>query len=168
MMDAFNEAGIGVVMDVVVGHYPFDGNVEGRRIGPVGLTQWKKADGRILYGQDMSPWATYRYDYANPYIRRHLIDSILTMVKRYGISGLRFDNLDGIRFASGGREFLRELHEELRAYRPEIWTNAEMFFGDNSVTASMESGGLGLNARTNSDLFDWFKEHAQGPPRAST
>ncbi len=37
-----------------------------------------------------------------------------------------------------------------------------MFFGDNSVTASMDVGGLGLNSRTNSDLFDWFKEHARG------
>jgi 1,4-alpha-glucan branching enzyme len=37
-----------------------------------------------------------------------------------------------------------------------------MFFGDNNVTASMDRGGLGLNSRTNSDLFDWFKEHARG------
>ena len=162
MMDAFNTAGIGIVMDVVVGHYPFEGNLDTRSLAPIGLHQWKKSDGRNLYGQDMSPWGTYRYDYANPYVRRHLIDSILTIIKRYGISGLRFDNLDGIRFSAGGREFLYELHQELRAYRPEIWTNAEMFFGDKSVTAALDRGGLGLNSRTNSDLFDWFKKHAQG------
>ncbi len=56
MMDAFNSAGIGIIMDVVVGHYPFDGNADSRSLEPVGLHQWKKADGRNLYGQELSPW----------------------------------------------------------------------------------------------------------------
>jgi 1,4-alpha-glucan branching enzyme len=162
MIDAFNKADVAVVADVVVGHYPFEGNSGQRALGEVGLHRWYKPDGRLLFGGDLSPWGTYRYDYANPGVRRHLIDSILTLVSRYGVSGLRFDNLDGIRFCAGGNDFLRELHQELRAYRPEVWTNAEMFFGDNSVTAALDQGGLGLNARTNSDLFDWFKERARG------
>lgn len=81
----------------------------------------------------MSPWDTHRYDYANPHVRRFLIDSILHMMYRYGISGIRFDNYDGIRFEPGGTEFLKQLAVEVRDYRPEALLIAEMFFADNKV-----------------------------------
>ena len=36
-----------------------------------------------------------------------------------------------------------------------------MFFGNDKVTAAKDQGGLGINWRTNSDLFDWFKDNLQ-------
>lgn len=165
MIDAFNAAGIGVIMDAVVGHYPFKANDGVRNLGDVGIHVWKKADNRLLFGQVTSPWGTNRYDYANPYIRRFLVDSILHMMKYYGLAGIRFDNLDGIRLydgpGGGGPEFLKQLTSELRSYRPESLLIAEMFFGENSVLKALDQGGYGINFRTHSNLFDFFKDNVQ-------
>jgi 1,4-alpha-glucan branching enzyme len=163
MMDAFNKAGIGVIMDAVVGHYPFKGNNGIRSLEPIGLHNWKKSDGKSLYGNVASPWGTNRYDYANPFVRRFLTDSIMTMMCRYGISGIRFDNLDGIRLydgpGGGGPEFLKELVDDLRAYRPESILIAEMFFGYSPVMQRRDEGGYGINFRTHSDFFDFIKDN---------
>lgn len=167
MIDAFNKAGIAVIMDAVVGHYPFKGNDGARDLAPVGLHKWKKADGRELYGSVKSPWDTNRYDYANPYVRKFLTDSITHMVCRYGLSGIRFDNLDGIRLyegpGGGGPEFLKELMGTLRAYRPEMMLIAEMFFGHTPVMQRMDQGGFGVNYRTHSDFFDFLKDNMLKP-----
>ena len=132
-----------------------------RDLNPVGLHNWKKADGRSLYGNEMSPWDTYRYDYENPYIRRFLIDGIITNMRDYGLSGIRFDNLDGIRFSKGGEAFLRELMQEIRRVRPETVSIAEMFFGESSVLRAQDKGGMGVDMRTHSNLFDFFKDYMQ-------
>jgi 1,4-alpha-glucan branching enzyme len=163
MMDAFNKAGIAVIMDAVVGHFPYKGNDGVRALGDVGIHKWKKKDGGNLYGQVPSPWGTYRYDYANPYVRDFLTDSIVHMTCRYGMSGIRFDNLDGIRLyegpGGGGPEFLKELVGELRRYRPEMLLIAEMFFGHAAVLERHDQGGFGINFRTHSDFFDFIKDN---------
>lgn len=165
MMDAFNKAGIAVIMDAVVGHYPYQGNDGVRDLSKVGLHKWKKKDGKRLYGEVASPWGTYRYDYANPYVRRFLTDSILSMMCRYGISGIRFDNLDGIRLydgpGRGGPEFLKQLMTEVRAYRPESLLIAEMFFGHDAVLKRLDREGFGIGYRTHSDYFDFLKDNMQ-------
>ncbi len=163
MMKAFSDAGINVIMDAVVGHYPYKGNEGERSLGPVGIHNWKKTDGNALYGSIASPWSTNRYDYANPFVRRFLTDSVLHMVCRYGIGGIRFDNLDGIRLyegpGNGGPEFLKELMTDLRAYRPEMLLIGEMFFGHNPVLQRMDQGGFGIGFRTHSDFFDFLKDN---------
>ncbi|MCC6276590.1 MAG: hypothetical protein IT289_01600 [Oligoflexia bacterium] len=163
MVKAFNEAGISVVMDMVASHYPHWGNEGVRNIEPIGLHRWIKADGRKLFGEDPSPWKTLRYDYANRFVRRYLIDAALLMIKNYGIGGIRLDNYDGIKSAPGGEQFLLELMTEIRAYAPQIWANSEMFFGDNRVTRRMDQGGFGMDVRSHSDFFDFIKEFAQKP-----
>lgn len=165
MIDAFNRAGIAVVMDAVIGHYPFQGNLGARSLAGVGLHRWKKGDGGTLYGSWGSPWGTYRYDYANPYVRRFLTDAVLTSFKRYRIGGIRVDNLDGIRFydgpGGGGDVFLRELATEIRRFVPEALLIGEMFFGYDGVMAALDRGGMGFDLRTHSDLFDFFKHALQ-------
>ena len=84
MMDAFNQAGIAVIMDAVAGHYTDQGNAGIRDIGPVGIHNFKKNDGRNLFGDQRSPWGTYRYDYNNPSVRRFLIDGLVSNLKHYG------------------------------------------------------------------------------------
>lgn len=163
MIDAFNKAGVAVVMDAVVGHYPYRGNDGARDLSLVGLHKWKKKDGKRLYGEVPSPWGTYRYDYANPYVRRFLTDSIVSMMCHYGISGIRFDNLDGIRLydgpGGGGPEYLRQLMTEVRAYRPESLLIAEMFFGHDAVLKRLDADGFGIGYRTHSDYFDFVKDN---------
>ncbi|MDZ4661536.1 MAG: alpha amylase C-terminal domain-containing protein [Pseudomonadota bacterium] len=153
MVDKFNEAGIAVIMDVLLSHYPFDGNSDVRRLKDIGLSNWKKADGRPLYGDQLTEWQTYRYDYRNPYVRRFLIDSVLNTIKHFHIGGIRIDNYDGIRFLPGGTELLKELAAEIRAYAPQLWLNAEMFFPENAVTKRLDWGGHGMNAYNNGNFF---------------
>lgn len=163
MCDAFNKAGIALIMDAVIGHYPIRGNGGARELGNVGLHQWKKTDGQNLYGSVWSPWGTYRYDYANPYVRKFLIDGMLQMMRRYRISGIRVDNLDGIRFyegpGGGGPEFLTEMASAVRVFRPDALLIGEMFFGENRVLGALDRGGMGFGLRTHSNLFDFFKDN---------
>ncbi|RZA09203.1 MAG: hypothetical protein EOP11_02460 [Proteobacteria bacterium] len=164
MVDAFNRAGIALVMDAVVGHYPKEGNQGVRSLGPIGPAAWKRADGKSLFGDSLSPWQTHRYDYENPNVRRFLTDSILHNLKQYRIGGVRFDNLDGIRFQPGGAIFLRELAQEIRAYQPEALLIGEMFFGENKVLSRLDKPEhLGINFRTDSEFFDWIKDSALEP-----
>ena len=165
MVDAFNRAGIAVIMDSVVGHFPVSGNQGLQDLAATGLGNWKKADGRNLFGNVWSPWGTLRYDYANPFIRRFLADGILTMLQRYHIGGIRFDNLDGIRLydgpGGGGPQFLEGLADEIHRYQPETTLIGEMFFGESNVLKRVDRGGLGYDYRTNSNLFDFFKDFLQ-------
>jgi 1,4-alpha-glucan branching enzyme len=166
MMEAFNRAGIAVIMDAVVGHYPFQANQGVRTLNQIGPHMWTKQNGKPLYGNHPSPWKTHRYDYANPYIRRFLTDSIIHMMCTYRISGIRFDNLDGIKDyngpGGGGPDFLHLLVGELRDYIPESILIGEMFFGNNAVMKRRDFGGFGLNFRTHSDFFDFLKDNMQG------
>lgn len=163
MIDAFNRAGMVVIMDAVVGHYPYKGNSDVRSIANIGPHRWKKENGNPLFGNVMSPWDTYRYDYANPHIRRFLTDSIMNMMCRYNIGGIRFDNFDGIRLyegpGGGGTEFVQGLVKEIRSYRPESLLIGEMFFGYNAVVQAISQNGFGINFRTHSDFFDFLKDN---------
>lgn len=165
MVDAFHRQGVAVIMDGVVGHFPFFGNEGVREIGNVGLHTWKRADGAPLYSAKVTEWQTHRYNFANPYVRRFLTDSLLTMMKRFNLDGIRFDNLDGIRFLTGGTELLDDFAREVRAYRPDAYLLGEMFFGDDRVLRSQALGGMGMNTRTDSDFFDFFKDNALSPPQ---
>lgn len=153
MVDKFNKAGIAVIMDVLLSHYPYDANTGNRQLRNIGLHTWVKADGQRLYGQEPTEWGTFRYDYENPYVRRFLIDSVLNAVKYFHIGGIRIDNYDGIRFRPGGTEFLKQLAQELRAYAPQLWLNAEMFFPENAVTKRRDQGGHGMNTYNNGNFF---------------
>lgn len=153
MMDKFNEAGIAVVMDALFSHYPFKSNEGHRHLNPIGLNNWKKANGQNLYGDRLTEWNTYRYDYENPFVRRFLIDSVLTTIKYYRVSGVRVDNYDGIQYLPGGTLFLKELVKEIRDYAPEIWMNAEMFSAKNEVTKRLDQDGHGMNSYNNGKFF---------------
>lgn len=169
MIAAFNDAGIGVIMDSVVGHYPQTGNAGVRSLEGPGVADWRKKDGHRLYGEHPSPFGTLRYDYNNPEIRRFLTDGILHMMCRYGLSGIRFDNLDGIKDYDGpggagaGRAFLKQMVGELRGVKPESILIGEMFFGNNEVMHTFDksdlNGHFGFNFRTHSDYFDWMKDN---------
>jgi 1,4-alpha-glucan branching enzyme len=166
MVDAFNGAGIAVIMGAVVGHYPTRANAAPRELGSIGLHRWTKADGKSLYGDVPSSWGTRLYDYTNPHVRRFLSDSVIHMMCRYGLSGLRLGNVDGLRLykssgggRGGGREFLRSMVRELRDYRPEALLIGEMYAFHNPALRSLSENGLGLNFRTHSDLFDFFKDN---------
>lgn len=157
MADAFNRAGIAVILDIVPGHFPYAGNAGVRSLAEIGLHHFKKADGRHLFGGEVpTEYGTYRYDYSNPDVRRFLIEGSLTMMKRYGLSGLRLDNPDGIRSypLGGGDIFIRELAAEVRRYRPEAILIAEQFNKERNTIMALDKDGLGFGFRTH---YDWFQ-----------
>ncbi len=164
MVDGFNGAGVGVIMDVLLSHHQHEANTGNRSLGPVGFNNWEKANGQKLYGEKLTQWGTRRWDYENPFVCRFLIDSILTHIKYYRISGIRIDNYDGIRFLPGGTQFLKQLVREIREYAPEIWINAEMFLPENTVTKRQDWDGHGMNSY-NSGNFFWniVRSFAQSP-----
>ncbi len=153
MVDAFNQAGIAVVLDVVPAHFPYYGNQGPRDLSKLGMQNFRKADGRSLFGETKSEWDTRRYDFQNPYVRRYLIDGMLNAIKYYGIGGFRIDNYMGIQAQPGGVQFLKELISEIRAYAPATWINGETFGGDNSVTRSLDLGGQGASTHNYGDFF---------------
>lgn len=162
MVDTFNRKKIAVIMDLVASHYPFRGNDGVRALGPVGIHNWMNREGKALFGDPMSPWGTYRYDYANPHVRRFLIDGALTMLRDYGVGGIRFDNLEGIRGMPGGDVFLKELVAEIRKYRPEAILGAENFQDHLPVQTRQDWAGIGMNFTSQSEHFyHWFRDQAQ-------
>jgi 1,4-alpha-glucan branching enzyme len=120
-----------------------------------------KADGRPLYAGEKSQWDTDRYDFANPFVRRYLIDGMLSLVKDCRIGGIRIDNYGGIASLPGGIDFLKQLKTELRQYAPEIYINDESFGGDNQITRRMDQGGHGANSHNDGDFFDYIFKYAQ-------
>ena len=162
MIDAFHNQGIAVIMDSVVSHFPFQGNMGLRELGLVGLDKWLKADGRKLYAGELSPWNTYRYDYSNPYVRRFLVESIRFMLNEYRIDGVRFDNVDGIRNAAGGELLLKEITAAMREENPAALAISEAFFTPNSLVQRLDQGGTGMNTKTDSNIFELWKNQLPG------
>lgn len=166
MVDAFHRAGIAVIMDAVISHFPFHGNEGGRKIEGIGLDQWMKADGRPLYTGQASPWDTYRYDYTNPYLRRFLIDSVLFMMSEFRIDGIRFDNVDGITESPGGTQLVKEIVKNIRDHVPRAFLIAESFFPPGDLLHRVDRGGFGMNTRNDGNLFQLWHHQAQSPTEA--
>jgi 1,4-alpha-glucan branching enzyme len=153
MIDQFHQNGIAVILDAVIGHFPHSGNKGARDLSAIGPSVWRKGDGRPLFGEIPSPWNTTRYDFANPYVRRFITDSIINMIKYYHIDGIRIDNWGGIQGLPGGRQFLQDLNSEIKSYAPHVLINAEAFGGDNSLTRRIDEGGFGANFHNDGDFF---------------
>jgi 1,4-alpha-glucan branching enzyme len=85
LIDAFHEAGIGVLLDMVMVHFPTD------------------ATGLALYDNDShlfecpipdrkhTPWGTYYFDFARNEVKSFLISCLTHWVEEYYIDGFRFD-----------------------------------------------------------------------------
>ena len=153
MVTEFNKAKVGVIMDAVLGHYPFRGNTGERAPEPVGIHQFINGFGKPVFGSRQTVWGTYRWDYENPYVRRFLIDSVLTLFRNYHLSGIRIDNVDGIRGEPGGTLFLRELNSEMVSYQPGAIVLGEMFTDQTPALRAISQGGLGFHASNDVDYF---------------
>jgi 1,4-alpha-glucan branching enzyme len=175
MVDAFNGAGVGVIMDAVIGHYPYAdnpevGNLGNRQINPRGIHQWKRADGENLFGGVETRWQTKRYDYASPEVRKFLSDGIIHMMRKYRLSGIRVDNLDGISHydgpGGGGKEFLQGLVKEMESEVPQALLIGEAFQKKEEVLTSQTAdpeNGVGFHQSINWELFDTFREFGMRP-----
>ncbi len=157
-----HEAGIGVLVDWVPGHFPTDAH---------GLASF---DGSHLYdhadprqGKQLD-WGTLIYNFGRNEVSNYLMSSALFWIDRYGIDGLRVDAvasmlyLDYSRKAGewipnkhGGREnleaiaFLRRVNEQVHAEERGAVSIAEESTAFPMVSRPVYLGGLGFTYKWN-------------------
>jgi 1,4-alpha-glucan branching enzyme len=162
LIDALHEAGLGVFLDWVPGHFPDD---------PHGLARF---DGTGLYehedprqGRHLD-WGTMIYNYGRVEVVNFLIANALFWLERYGVDGLRVDAVASMLYLDysrpaggwvpnkhGGREnldaiaFLRRANAEVFGKHPHATTAAEESTAWPMVSRPVDWGGLGFGYKWN-------------------
>lgn len=162
LVDTLHQAGIGVILDWVPGHFPKDEWALGRFDG---TALYEHADPR--QGEHMD-WGTYIFNYGRNEVKSFLVSNALYWIKEFHIDGLRVDAvasmlyLDYSREADqwvpnehGGREnleaidFLRYVNKHLYEREPGIMMFAEESTSFPGVTRPVDQGGLGFGFKWN-------------------
>jgi 1,4-alpha-glucan branching enzyme len=161
-VDACHQAGLGVILDWVPGHFPKDAH---------GLARY---DGTALYEHadprqgEHREWGTLVFNYSRNEVRNFLLSSALAWLDEYHADGLRVDAVasmlyldysraegDWIPNEHGGREnlaaidFLHQLNELTHAGFPGSITVAEESTSFTGVSRPVYLGGLGFTYKWN-------------------
>ncbi|HEX2018095.1 MAG TPA: 1,4-alpha-glucan branching protein GlgB [Aurantimonas sp.] len=162
LVDAFHQAGIGVLLDWVPGHFPTDIH---------GLAQF---DGTALYEHPdpkrgfHKDWNTLIYDYGRREVQNYLVANGLYWLDQFHIDGLRVDAVASMLYLDysrehgewepnihGGREnleamaFLKDTNERVGEYYPKATTHAEESTAFPDVSKPTFAGGLGFHFKWN-------------------
>ena len=175
LIDAFHQAGIGVILDWVPSHFPYDAHGLFRFDGS---HVYEYGDMRKGFQPD---WNSYIFNYARNEVKAFLISSAVFWLEKFHIDGLRVDAVASMIYLDysrqhggwepntyGGREnleaisFLRELNEVLYAEFPDIQTIAEESTAYYGVSKPTFMGGLGFGMKWMmgwmNDTLDYFKK----------
>ncbi len=162
LVDCCHQAGIGVLLDWVPGHFPDDAH---------GLARF---DGSCLYEhQDERQgrhrdWGTLIYNFGRREVRNFLIGNALYWLKEYHLDGLRIDAVASMLYLDYSREpddwvpnihgdnrnleaveFLRRLNLAVHAECPGVLMIAEESTSWPLVSRPPEHGGLGFGYKWN-------------------
>jgi 1,4-alpha-glucan branching enzyme len=151
-IDRCHQAGIGVIIDWVPGHFCKDAH---------GLYMF---DGAPAYeyanmqDRENYVWGTANFDLGRPEVRSFLISNALFWMEYFHVDGFRVDavanmlywpNSDVLHKNPYAVQFLQKLNETVFAYDPSILMIAEDSTDWPRVTAPTYDGGLGFNYKWN-------------------
>jgi 1,4-alpha-glucan branching enzyme len=173
LIDRAHEAGLGVILDWVPGHFPSDAHglayFDGTHL-------YEHADPRKGFHPD---WNTLIYNFGRTEVQNFLIANALSWFDRFHIDGLRVDAVASMLYLdysrregewipnqNGGREnlealaFLRRLNEVVYGEYPGITMIAEESTAWPGVSRPTSAGGLGFGYKWNMgwmhDVLQYF------------
>ncbi|WP_179394626.1 1,4-alpha-glucan branching protein GlgB [Lacticaseibacillus absianus] len=160
-VDAAHQAGLGVIMDWVPGHFIRNTDVLARFDG---TPTFEYQD---PHRADNVRWGTWNFDLGKTQVRSFLISSAMFWLDYCHLDGLRVDavsnmlymdydagkeadrNRDGGRENLEGQAFLKQLNTAVFAAHPSALMIAEESSAYPLVSAPIDAGGLGFNYKWN-------------------
>ena len=162
LVDRLHEAGIGVIVDWVVGHFPKDDWALARFDGSA---LYEHADPRLGEHPD---WGTLVFNYGRHEVRNFLLANALYWIEEFHLDGLRVDAVASMLYLDysrregewitnrfGGREnleaidFIREFNEVVYRHHPSVMLVAEESTSWPAVSRPTYLGGLGFGFKWN-------------------
>jgi len=171
LIDRLHQAGIGVLLDWVPGHFPKDEFALARFDGQ---PLYEHPDPRRGEHQD---WGTLIFDYGRPEVRGFLVANALYWLGQFHIDGMRVDAVASMLYLDysrddgqwepnihGGREnleairFLQEVNATAYRNHPGIVMIAEESTSFPGVTGRTDQAGLGFGFKWN---MGWMNDSLQ-------
>ncbi|MBB1500740.1 1,4-alpha-glucan branching protein GlgB [Propioniciclava sp. MC1683] len=162
LVDRLHQAGIGVILDWVPGHFPKDEWALGRFDG---TALYEHADPRQ---GEHTEWGTYIFNYGRNEVKSFLVSNALYWVQEFHIDALRVDAVASMLYLDYSREpgawvpnefggnhnleaidFLRYVNRHLYERVPGVTMIAEESTSFGGVTQPTNLGGLGFGFKWN-------------------
>ena len=177
LVDAAHEAGLGILLDWVPGHFPTDAHGLGRFDG---TALYEHADPKEGFHQD---WNTLIYNYGRSEVSNYLTSNALYWLEEYHLDGLRVDAVASMLYRDysrddgqwvpnkdGGREnyeaiaLLRRMNIAAYGECPGVMTAAEESTAFPGVSRPVDHGGLGFGFKWNMGWMNDTLSYMQKDP----